>query len=282
MLRKEVLHFAPPDDPRTIDELFAAALWESDDDLVWNAIGALHRRGTQEILDRAIQLCSSSCALERRSGADILAQLGSPGSAFPEICMRTLLEMLERESRGDVLNSILMALAHQHRAESVMHAFRFRQHGDADVRYGVVQVLTGQTEPLAVSGLIELTRDPVADIRDWATFGLGTQIDLDTPEIRECLMERLTDPDDNTRCEALVGLAQRRDRRVLPALSRELRSEFVQEIAVEAASLIADPQLYLDLVALQERWVADKQLLEDAIAACSPAQTIASGIEFVL
>ena len=257
-------------------------LGESDDDLVWNAIGALQRRGTHEILDRAIQLCTSFCALERRTGADILAQLGSPGRAFPEICFRTLLEMLERESRGDVLNSILVALAHQHRAESVSHAFRFRQHADADVRYGVVHVLTGQTEPLAVAGLIELTRDPVADIRDWATFGLGTQLDLDTPEIRECLMDRLTDTDDNTRCEALVGLAQRRDRRVLPALSRELKSEFVQVIAVEAASLIADPQLYPDLVALQKRWDADKQLLEDAIAACSPARIIALRIDAVL
>jgi HEAT repeat protein len=270
MVCNELSQLAPPDDPRTVDELFAAALGESDEELVWNAIGTLHRRGTQEILDRAIELCSSSCALERRTGADILAQLASSGSAFPEICLRTLLAMLERESRGDVLNSILLALAHQNRAESVLHSFRFRQHADADVRYGVVHVLTGQIEPLAVAGLIELTRDPVADIRDWATFGLGTQIDLDTPEIRECLMERLTDPDDDARCEALVGLAQRRDRRVLPALSRELKSEFVQAIAVEAASLIADPQLYPDLVALQKRWGADKQLLEDAIAACSP------------
>jgi HEAT repeat protein len=254
-----------------VDELFAVALCEPDEGLNWDAKGVLQRRGSREILDRAIQLCTSFCALERRTGADILAQLGSLGRAFPEICLRTLLEMLACESQGDVLNSILVALAHQHRAESVLPAFRFRLHADAEVRYGVVHVLIGRTEPLAVAGLIELTRDPVADVRDWATFGLGTQSDLDTPEIRECLLERLTDPDDNTRCEALVGLAQRRDRRVLPALSRELKSEFVQVIAVEAASLIADPQLYPDLVALEGRWVADKQLLEDAIAACSPA-----------
>jgi hypothetical protein len=69
---------------------------------------------------------------------------------------------------------------------------------------------------------------------------------------------------------------------VLPALSRELKSEFVQVIAVEAASLIADPQLYPDLVALRKRSVADKQLLDDAITACSPARTIASGIDVSL
>jgi HEAT repeat protein len=270
MIGKELLQLATADDPRTVDELFATALCESDDDLAWDAKGALQHRGTREILDRALQLCASSCALERRTGADILAQLGSPGRAFPELCLRTLLVMLERESRGDVLNSILVALGHQHRAESIVPAFRFRQHADADVRYAVVHALTGHSEPLAVAGLIELTRYPVAEVRDWATFGLGTQIELDTPEIRECLLERLTDPDDDTRFEALVGLAQRRDRRVLPALSRELKSDFVQVIAVEAASLIADPELLPDLVALQERWDSDKELLESAIASSSP------------
>jgi HEAT repeat protein len=269
MVGDELFQVAPPDDPRSVDELFAIALSESDDDPAWDAKGALQRRGTQDILDRALQLCASSCALERRTGADVLAQLGSPGRAFPDICLRTLLEMLERESRGDVLNSILMALGHQHRAESVLPGFRFLQHADADVRFVVVHVLTGHADPLAVAGLIELSRDPVADVRDWATFGLGTQIDLDTPEIRECLVERMNDPDDDTRCEALVGLARRRDRRVLPALSRELKSEHVQVIAVEAAAQIADPQLYADLVALQKRWDCDKELLEVAITACS-------------
>ena len=38
-------------------------------------------------------------------------------------------------------------------------------------------------------------------------------------------MERLADPDDDTRRQALVGLAQRRDRKVLPALLPSLKSE---------------------------------------------------------
>ena len=260
----------PQDDPRSVDELFLVALCESDEDLAWDAKWALQRRGTQEILDRALRLCASTCGVERRAGADILGQLGGPDRTFPEECFRTLHEMLESEERGDVLQSILSALSHHMRSESVLPVSHFRGHADAEVRHAVVLVLSWHAEPLAVACLIELTRDPVAHVRDWATFGLGTLLDRDTPDVRECLIERLSDPDDDTRCEALVGLAQRRDVTVLPALSRELQSEFVCALAVEAAQLIADPRLYPDLVALREWWDVDKELLEDAITACSP------------
>ena len=54
----------------------------------------------------------------------------------------------------------------------------------------------------------------------------------------------------------------------------ELKSESVYALAVEAAQLIADPQLYADLCVLREWWDVDKELLEDAISACSPAPMI--------
>ncbi len=260
----------PQDDPRTVDELFLVALCETDEDLAWDAIWALQRRGTREILDRSLQLCKSHCAVERRTGADIIAQLGVPNRTFPDECLFTLLSMLETENHADVLRATTVALSHLHRPESIAPVSRFRHHPDANVRHGVVLVLSFFAEPAAVTPLIELTRNPMAHVRDWATFGLGTLLELDTPEIRECLLERISDPDDDTRCEAIVGLAQRRDHRVLPALRRELQSESVQPIVVEAAELLGDAQLYADLLALQTRWGIDDQQLADAIAACSP------------
>ena len=122
--------------------------------------------------------------------------------------------------------SILVALSHLRDPEAIVPASRFRHHPDPDVRHGVVLALTGHEEEQALGVLIELTRDPDAHVRDWATFALGSQVDVDTPELRDALVGRLSDEDDDTRAESMVGLARRGDRRVVTTLRRELESGF--------------------------------------------------------
>jgi HEAT repeat protein len=148
-------------------------------------------------------------------------------------------------------------------------ASRFRRHADSEVRHAVVLALTGHDHPTAVRWLIELTRDSDAHVRDWATFALGSQTDLDTDELRNALAARLDDSDDDTRAEALIGLAQRRDRRVIPALERELSSDCIGSLVIEAAEEIAAPELYSRLMALRQWRDMDSNLLERAILACS-------------
>jgi HEAT repeat protein len=75
----------------------------------------------------------------------------------------------------------------------------------------VLGLLTMET-PAAIEALLELSRDSDVDVRNWATFALGSQIDVDTPQIREALRNRLSDSDEDTRSEALCGLARRKTR----------------------------------------------------------------------
>lgn len=271
------------DDPRSIDELFLAALCEPDEDRAWDAVAALHWRGSREILDRALSLCGSACAFERRVGANVLGQLGIPDRAFPEECLLMLLGMLETERDDDALQAVLVALSHLHRPEAIVPALRFRHHADPDARHAVVLVLTGHKDPQALEGLIELTRDSDIQVRDWATFALGTQTDADTPELRAALLDRLADEDGDTRAEALIGLVERKDRRVLPMLRDELvHEDGVGPLVVEAAGLIGDSSLLPLLLPLREWWVGDccwPETLEEAIQACTPNPDASANVE---
>jgi HEAT repeat protein len=255
-------------DPRTIDELISAALSESDES-AWGAVCALHWKGTAEVFDRAAELCRSECPQERTLGVDILGQLGVPNRSFPDRSISILLSMLEREEDAGVLQSILVACSHIHDQSVISVAARFSAHVDSEVRHAVVLALTGHDDPMAVETLIGLSKDSDAHVRDWATFGLGTQIDVDTPEICDALAERLTDPDFDTRHEAFVGLARRRDQRVVAALAKELNADTVGTLAVEAAEMIRAPALQPQLIEMREWWDVDPELLERAIAACS-------------
>jgi len=259
------------DDTRSIDELISAALTASDEDVMWDAVGALHFRATKEVLNRAEELCRSDRVVERRLGADILGQLGVPDRTFPKECVSILLGMLDGEEDAEVLQPILVALGHLGAVKGIEPASRYRNHPDPDVRHGVVLALTGYDDPRAVSLLIELSRDGDAHVRDWATFGLGQQIDVDTPAIREALAARLEDTDYDTRCEAIIGLASRGDRRVIPIISRELASDCIGSLVVEAAAMIPDPQFYPQLIALQKWWDVSETSLNEAIEACTPS-----------
>lgn len=259
----------PKDDPRSVEELISVVLTEGDEDVVWDAVTALHWKGTADVFEAALQLCRSGCSVERKAGADVLGQLGVPDRTFPDKCSRVLLDMLKTEREAIVLHAALVALSHLAHGDFTRSVLRFCDHADCDVRHAAVLALTASgDDPKAVDALVRMTRDSDAHVRDWAVFGLGTILDVDTNAVCDALAERLADPDDDTRGEALVGLASRKDQRVVPALLTELRSREVGTLAIEAAELIAAPELRPHLISLREWWDVDCDLLERAICAC--------------
>ena len=126
-------------------------------------------------------------------------------------------------------------------------------HESAAVRTAVARALPhlavlDPNEPFlafALDALISLSADPDGEVRNWACFGLGTQLDdEDGTWIREALAARLTDTHDEARREALVGLARRRDPRALPAVRKALSQDDVWLLEVEAAGALGDPSLH--------------------------------------
>ncbi|MFN8077589.1 MAG: HEAT repeat domain-containing protein [Kineosporiaceae bacterium] len=125
-------------------------------------------------------------------------------------------------------------------------------HEDAGIRRAVASTLPllSQGDPptqAMVGACITLSADPDDSVRDWACCALGRQWhEVDTPELRDALAARLDDEHVDTRCEALVGLALRRDERALPrvveALSRDTEEVWSMELA--AAGALGDPRLH--------------------------------------
>jgi hypothetical protein len=111
--------------------------------------------------------------------------------------------------------------------------------------------------PELVARAIELTTADDPRLRDWACFVLGQLwLEVDTPELRAALTARLDDTDHDTRCEALIGLANRRSASILPrviaALSRD--DDSVWRLEMLAAGTLGDPALHPLVLRHQEGW----------------------------
>jgi HEAT repeat protein len=262
-----------------------ALLEEPDSDERWEHVTALHMRNDEDAFQAAAALLDSDEPERRELAADILAQLGAGKDVRPYArpAVELLIQRIEHETHPQVLQA--MATAFQHlgdpRCIPVLHSLR--GHPSEDVRYGVAFGLLGHEDDLAVEALIELSRDPDEDVRDWATFGLGAQIERDDAQVRDALLARLEDPHDDTRAEAICGLAVRGDERAVPRLLVELGdsidlddlSTIEGEALLTLAARTGDERLCRHVELLRQAWV-DKSPTEpmpdelrEAIEACN-------------
>ena len=227
-----------------IDALFAATLRGGyDDEEPWDAVRALRRMGTRLTFVRAAEWCQSDDPLRRARGANVLAQLGKTvehrTNNFPEESYGAVVCLVEKETDPLPLLAGIHALGHLDNPEAVPLISRFHTHTNEDVRFAVACALGNYpNDPLSMSTLLQLMQDTDADVRDWATFGLGVQGICDSDEIRDALVRRLTDENTDVREEAMVGLAQRRDERVIPAILESLKRETMTVRVIEAAYLM--------------------------------------------
>ena len=235
-----------------VSTLFRRALNTKNEDTYWEYVGELRSRGTIEIFNFAKELCFGSKIRGRQLGADVLCQLGfDSGYPFRKESLKILHKMLKTEKSPKVLEEILVGIGHAQETDDsfgVWSISSFRNHKSEDVRFGVVSALLCHVDRISVSTMKHLSRDKSPMVRDWATFGLGQQIDLDIPGIRKALIDRVNDSDCEVRGEALLGLAKRKDSRARPFLIQELDQEDVSSMVIEAAAELGDKTLlpYID------------------------------------
>ncbi|MBC7965996.1 MAG: HEAT repeat domain-containing protein, partial [Fuerstia sp.] len=218
-----------------VEALFAQTLlgdYEGED--AWTAVSALRRDGSREIFEHAAAWRLAVDPLKRARAAAILCQLrraqvmNTPGKKpewedpewmFRDESYSLVTKMLENEQNPVVLDSAVSALGHLGDARAVPVILRYQDHPDNSVRFAVCCALgCFPDDSQSVSGLLKLTSDADADVRDWAVFGLGVLGNADSPEIRDALLRCLDDTNEDVREEAAVGLGKRRDQRLIPKL----------------------------------------------------------------
>lgn len=225
---------SPANDPRSISDLLGAA-FQADDDAAWDAVAALHWRGSKEVLDRAIVLTRSSDPTSRGRGVDILGQLGLPERTFPEESFSAVLSFLRDEVLTVVCDAIY-ALQHIDRMRAAVHIIPFADHRDDDIRHAMAFGLGAVDAPKAQEVLLKLMKDRDPDVRNWATFGIGQQSDADTEQTRAALAAALSDDDADVRYEGIIGLGRRRDSRAVRYLKLLLHEDPDDIFAREATA----------------------------------------------
>jgi len=235
----------------------ASASADDDDHAYWKAVSLLQQRDVNEIWDALMPLCEREDPHARRIVPDVLRALGGTPQPRREATIALFRRMLSRERSPLVIMSIGLAFVDIDHPASVELMVPYRDHPESEVRRSVVHALLGRREPAAIEALIHLSRDEVNHIREWALFGLGSQLGepgdpdfVDTPAIREALAAGLADPDEAARGEAAVGLSIRKDPRAIPVIRAALEQGAKVDMFARAAEVFGDA----DLGVLCEHW----------------------------
>jgi len=255
------------------DDLFKLAL---KDDLDYSpALNVLQRSDSRAVCDIAIKLSKSRTAKKREIA--ILTLMRTPGLTFKEVSVAAVVACADLESDESVLSALGYAMQHLDVENCSGFLKKVAECASPDARMAAAYSLGSRDDEIAVQSKIVLSRDTDDDVRNWATFGLHLCMEEDSEcreDVANALCDRVTDPFDEAKYEAIEGLSKCKDPRVIQPLIEALEAEEVWDIAIEAAERMGDPALYPSLIKLREWWKNDSRpdLLERAIVSCSQNQ----------
>lgn len=243
------------------EKLFDRILNNKSNINYWKYISELRKRKSKDIFEKSIELTKSEISKEKIIGVNVLAQFGYPRLQQKEILKRYF-SLLKTDKDKNVISSILYAIGHNNdnlTEKQIDIVCSFKNHKSVNVRHGLVSAILEIDKTKPINTLIQLTKDKDSDIRDWATFGIGTQIETDNLIIRETLWERINDSDENTRFEAIIGLAKRKDQKIKDILKNELlKIDEFGSLILEAIEELNDKEF----IALIEEQIKKNKVLK--------------------
>jgi HEAT repeat protein len=203
------------------DELLGLVA-ETDEDRRWDALRAFVIREPSAARRLGEMGLSSNNPRAREVAADVLGSVASVDKPSAAAVADLLIACLAVEEVPTVLDAVITALGHAGDSRARVAVMKHGEHPDENVRFAVAWSLPslGLDED-SLAALRRLSADPDEDVRDWATFGLA-ESEASDHATTEALAARTDDPHDDTRAEAILGLARRHHPRTRSLIEREL------------------------------------------------------------
>jgi hypothetical protein len=223
------------------EKLFFRLLNNKSSRTYWENIRELRSRGTELTFKECIKLSTSKNPKYREISIDILAQLGLPPRPFYKESKKLFFDLLLKEKNIDVLISIFYAISHNNdnlNLNNTKIIANFKNKNDANIKKAIVFALLGVNYKIAIETLIMFSDDKSPEVRNWATFGLGTQIEKNTKEIKNALWARVEDENIHARSEAIIGLANRKDKKVNEQIGKEIAKQSFNALIFDAITTL--------------------------------------------
>lgn len=234
----------------TDEKLFSRLENNKSDKAYWENVRELRSRANVSIFNKCVKLIKSPKPKQRTIAINVLSQLGPTPRPFFKQSRQLFFDILRKEKNKEVLLSVLAAIGHNNdNLPSTETAIltSFKSNKDENVRKALVFALLSVENKSAIDTLIHLTADKSSDIRNWATFGIGSQIEKDNKAIREALWQRVNDKHRETKLEAIAGLAKRKDSRIKEIIKKELLKGEPGALLVDAINDLNDKELVSSL-----------------------------------
>jgi len=258
---------------KPVAELFVLA--QADDLESSPALLVLQKSHARAVFEHAVALTESATAKQRALG--VLVLMRTPGITYLPEAIQAIKKCAARETDDTVVAALAYALRHLNVHDRATFLRRVKGSADPATRFAIAYSLADLNDKVAIETKIALSTDQDDDVRDWATFNLHLGLDGEMrkrQEIRDAFFARLSDSHEETRYEAIVGLAICKDERVLPILIAALNEKDVWDLAIEAAKELSHPSLLPALAKLRTWWGDGKRpdLLDQAIDCCKPGR----------
>jgi HEAT repeat protein len=208
----------------TDDILLSRLINNKSDKSRWDYISVLRQRPSEALFSKCAVLTKSEDPKIRNIGIDILAQMGLPPRPFLNQTLTLYFDLLHIENDSTILMSLLFAIGQNNDKLSktqIEKLCSFSETNNKLVKEGLVAALGFINDLKVMEVLIKLSNDQSDHIRDWAIFYLA-QGERNNKYIRDALWARVNDKHQDTRLEAIVGLAKRKEKRVNDIIKREL------------------------------------------------------------